>query len=174
MKVSALRWCAKALQRGIKRDLPVDKAKRHFAIKEIIQSKSVPNQEELCLSLKKHGFEITQATLSRDLKELGVIRVRAGEGLRYALTTESEERKMKSLVGFEVTSIDANETMIVIRTLPGRAPGVASFLDSLHNPQLLGTVAGDDTVVVLPSTIRKINSALREIKNALIERAGGS
>jgi len=150
----------------------VDKAKRHFAIKTIIQSKSVPNQEELCLDLKKRGFEITQATLSRDLKELGVIRVHAGDGLRYALTAESEERKMKSLIGFEVTSINANETMIVIRTLPGRAPGVASFLDSLHNPHLLGTVAGDDTVVVLPSTIRKINSTLRDVKNALVERAG--
>ncbi len=150
----------------------MDKAKRHFAIKEIIQSKPVHNQEELCLDLKKRGFETTQATLSRDLKELGVIRTHSGDRLRYSLTAESEERKMKSLIGFEVTSIVANETMIVIRTLPGRAPGVASFLDSLHNPHLLGTVAGDDTVMVLPSTIRKINSTLRDIKNALVERAG--
>jgi transcriptional regulator of arginine metabolism len=150
----------------------VDKARRHFTIREIIQSKSVPSQEELCLDLKKRGFDVTQATLSRDLKELGVVRIHSGDGLRYALSAESEERKMKSLVGFEVTSIDANETMIVIRTLPGRAPGVASFLDSLHNPHLLGTVAGDDTVMVLPSSVRKINSALKDIKNALVERAG--
>jgi transcriptional regulator of arginine metabolism len=150
----------------------VDKAKRQFAIKGIIQSKSIPSQEELCLDLKKRGFDITQATLSRDLKELGVIRVHSEGHLRYTLSAESEERKMKSLIGFEVTSIDANETMIVIRTLPGRAPGVASFLDSLHNPHLLGTVAGDDTVVVLPSTIRRINSTLQDIKNALVERTG--
>lgn len=150
----------------------MNKAKRHLAIREIIQSKLVPSQEELCLNLKKRGFETTQATLSRDLKELGVIRIHSEDGLRYALSAESEERKMKSLIGFEVTSIDANETMIVIRTLPGRAPGVASFLDSLHNPHLLGTVAGDDTVVVLPSTIRKITSTLQDIKNALVERTG--
>ena len=149
-KVSAHRWFVKAYPRSINYRFPVDKAKRHFAIKEIIQSKSVHNQEELCVDLKKRGFEITQATLSRDLKELGVIRTHSGDRLRYALTAESEERKMKSLIGFEVTSIVANETMIVIRTLPGRAPGVASFLDSLHNPHLLGTVAGDDTVVVPP------------------------
>ncbi len=152
----------------------MDKARRHFAIKEIVQSKTVPSQEELCTDLKKRGFDITQATLSRDLRELGVVRVHAEGGMRYALTAESEERKMKSLVGVEITSIDANEAMIVIRTLPGRAPGVASFLDSLHDPHLLGTVAGDDTVVVLPSTIRRIHATMERIKNALIERTGGS
>jgi transcriptional regulator of arginine metabolism len=61
--------------------------------------------------------------------------------------------------------------MVVIRTLPGRAPGVASFLDSLHNPHLLGTVAGDDTVLVLPSTIRRIGATLQDIKSALTARA---
>ncbi|HTR81168.1 MAG TPA: arginine repressor [Bacteroidota bacterium] len=150
----------------------MDKGKRQFALKEIIQTKAVGSQEDLVVDLKKRGFTVTQATLSRDLKELGVVRIHSGEGLRYALSAESEERKMKSLIGFEVTSVDANETMIVIRTLPGRAPGVASFLDSLHNPHLLGTVAGDDTVVVLPSTIRKIQSTLHDIKNALVERTG--
>ncbi|MGA9405985.1 MAG: arginine repressor [Bacteroidota bacterium] len=150
----------------------MNKAKRHFAIKEIIQSKAIPSQEELCLDLKKRGFDVTQATLSRDLKELGVDRVHTEDGMRYVLSTEAEERKMKSVIGFEVMSINANEAMIVIRTLPGRAPGVASFLDSLHHPHLLGTVAGDDTVVVLPSTIKKINATLKDVKNALVERAG--
>ena len=150
----------------------VNKAKRHFAIKEIILSKAIPSQEDLCVDLKKRGFDITQATLSRDLKELGVDRIHSEDGMRYVLSTEGEERKMKSLIGFEVTSIDANEAMIVIRTLPGRAPGVASFLDSLHHPHLLGTVAGDDTVVVLPSTIKKIHATLQDVKDALVERAG--
>jgi transcriptional regulator of arginine metabolism len=150
----------------------VNKANRHFKIKEIIQSQPIPSQEELCVELKKRGFDITQATLSRDLKELGVVRVHSEGGLRYALSAESEERKMKSLVGFEVMSIDSNEAMIVIRTLPGRAPGVASFLDSLHNPNFLGTVAGDDTVLVLPSSIKKIRTTLLDIKDALVEHTG--
>lgn len=150
----------------------MNKANRHFAIKEIIQSQPIPSQEELCVELKKRGFDITQATLSRDLKELGVVRIHSEGGLRYALSAESEERKMKSLVGFEVMSIDSNEAMIVIRTLPGRAPGVASFLDSLHNPHFLGTVAGDDTVLVLPSSIKKIHATLLDIKNALVEHTG--
>ena len=150
----------------------MNKSYRHFAIKEVIQSQPIPSQEELCIELKKRGFDVTQATLSRDLKELGVVRIHSEGGLRYALSAESEERKMKSLIGFEVLSIDANEAMIVIRTLPGRAPGVASFLDALHHPHLLGTVAGDDTVLVLPSTIKKIGDALQEIKEALVERSG--
>jgi len=150
----------------------VNKSKRHFTIKEIIQSKAISSQEELSVDLKKRGFDVTQATLSRDLNELGVDRIHAEDGMRYVLSTGSEERKLKSLVGFEVTSVDANEAMIVIRTLPGRAPGVASFLDSLHHPHLLGTVAGDDTVLVLPSTIKKIQAALKDVKDALVERAG--
>jgi transcriptional regulator of arginine metabolism len=150
----------------------MNKSKRHFAIKEIIQAKAISSQEELSVDLKKRGFDVTQATLSRDLSELGVGRIHADDRMRYVLSTESEERKLKSLVGFEVTSIDANEAMIVIRTLPGRAPGVASFLDSLHHPHLLGTVAGDDTVVVLPSTIKKIHATLKDVKDALVERAG--
>lgn len=150
----------------------MNKAKRHLAIKEIILSKAIPSQEDLCVDLKKRGFDITQATLSRDLKELSVDRIHSDEGMRYVLSIEGEERKMKSVIGFEITSIDANEAMIVIRTLPGRAPGVASFLDSLHHPHLLGTVAGDDTVVVLPSTIKNIHATLKDVRDALVERAG--
>ena len=101
----------------------MNKAKRHFAIKEIILSKAIPSQEELCVDLKKRGFDVTQATLSRDLKELGVDRVHSEDGMRYVLSTEGEERKIKSLIGFEITSINANEAMIVIRTLPGRSAG---------------------------------------------------
>ncbi len=150
----------------------MNRANRHFTIKEIIQSQPIPSQEELCVELKKRGFDITQATLSRDLKELGVVRIHSEAGPRYALTAESEERKMKSLIGFEITSIDSNEAMVVIRTLPGRAPGVASFLDSLHNPHFLGTVAGDDTVLVLPSSIKTIHTTLQDIKDALVEHTG--
>lgn len=147
----------------------MNKANRHFAIKEIIQSHPIASQEQLCVELKKRRLEVTQATLSRDLKELGVVRIHSDEGLRYALSAESEERRMKPLIGFEVTGIDSNEAMIVIRTMPGRAPGVASFLDSLHGPHLLGTVAGDDTVLVLPSSTKRIHATLKYLKEALVE-----
>ncbi len=148
----------------------MNKTNRLLAIKEIIQSKPIASQDELVIELRKRSFDVTQATLSRDLRELGVVRIHAEGGVRYALSVESEERKLKSLVGFEIMSVDCNEAMIVIRTLPGRAPGVASFIDSLHSPEILGTVAGDDTVLVLPSSTKKTQAVMDSIKEWMAAR----
>lgn len=145
----------------------MNKQLRHFAIKEIIQTQSVSSQEELVALLKKRGIEITQATLSRDLAELGVARIHTDNGMRYTINGHHEEAKVTPLVTREVTSIEHNEVLIVIRTLPGRAPGVASYLDSLRSPVILGTVAGDDTVFVTPASVKKINSVEKYIKELL-------
>ncbi len=152
----------------------MNKILRQLAIKEIIQAQPIASQEELCLELKKRNFDVTQATLSRDLKELGVVRANTDQGLRYALSNEGEERKIKSLIGLEVTRIDMNEVMIIIRTLPGRAPGVASFIDSLHQPEILGTVAGDDTVLVLPSSVARTESIRDLIRSWMSERTAAT
>ncbi len=146
----------------------MNKPQRLFVIKEIIQSQPVANQEELAGLLKKRGFEVTQATLSRDLAELGVARIHTPDGVRYSLTPVSEEQKVTPLVLREVTSIDHNEVMVVIKTLPGRASGVASYLDSLKNPQIIGTVAGDDTVFITPSSVKKIVPLEKLIKELLL------
>ncbi len=148
----------------------MNKTNRLLAIKEIIQAKPIASQDELVIELHKRNFDVTQATLSRDLRELGVVRIHAEGGVRYALSVESEERKLKSLVGFEIMNVDCNEAMIVIRTLPGRAPGVASFIDSLHSPEILGTVAGDDTVLVLPSSTKKTQTVMTSIKKWMVAR----
>ncbi|MDE3056570.1 MAG: arginine repressor [Bacteroidota bacterium] len=148
----------------------MNKANRLLTIKEIIQSKPIASQDELVLELRKRSFDVTQATLSRDLRELGVVRIHAEGGVRYALSVESEERKLKSLVGFEIVSVNCNEAMIVIRTLPGRAQGVASYIDSLHSPEILGTVAGDDTVLVLPSSTKKTQTVMNSIKEWMATR----
>jgi transcriptional regulator of arginine metabolism len=148
----------------------MNKNNRQFAIKEIIQSQSIANQEDLCGELRKRKFHVTQATLSRDLKALGVTRIHSEKGFRYALSNENEEQKIKSLVGLEIKGIDANEATIVVRTLPGRAQGVASFIDSFHSPDILGTVAGDDTVLVLPSSVKKTGSVLKTVRRWMLER----
>lgn len=148
----------------------MNKAQRHFVIKEIVQHQAVSSQEELAAALKKRGFGVTQATLSRDLAELGVARIHTEEGLRYTISEHREEATVTPLVTREVTAIEHNEVLVVIRTLPGRAPGVASYLDSLHSPMILGTVAGDDTVFVTPASVKKIGSVERYIKELLFER----
>lgn len=145
----------------------MNKLQRHFVIKEIIQSQIVSSQEELAALLKKKGFDVTQATLSRDLAELGVSRIHTEKGMQYTINGHHEETKITPLVTREVSSIEHNEVLIVIRTLPGRAQGVASYLDSLRNPMILGTVAGDDTVFVTPASVKKIASIEKHLKELL-------
>ena len=146
----------------------MNKPQRHLLIKEIIQTQPVASQEELVALLKKRNFDVTQATLSRDLAELGVARIHTHDGLRYSLNGQSEE-KNSSFVGREVLSVEHNEVMVVIRTLPGRASGVASFIDSLMNPLIIGTVAGDDTVFVTPASVKKISKIEKIIKDLINE-----
>ena len=148
-----------------------NKVTRHFLIREIITHKTISSQEDLAAELTKRGMEVTQATLSRDLQELNVARVHSMNGIRYVLPQDTEERQIKTLVGYEIINIDANETNVIIRTLPGRAGGVASFLDSLRNPNILGTIAGDDTIMIIPSTTKKIQTILKFIKSLMTEKA---
>jgi transcriptional regulator of arginine metabolism len=141
------------------------KQTRLYTIKEIINLKDVANQDELRLELKKRGFDVTQATLSRDLKELGVGRI----GSRYVLPQESEVQILRPVVGAEVVSIQSNENVIVVKTLPGCANVVGEFLDALKNPDVIGTLAGDNTLLVIPKSQRKTKELEKYLKEKLIE-----
>jgi transcriptional regulator of arginine metabolism len=142
----------------------MNKQQRHFAIKQIITQQVISNQDELCQALEKAGFSVTQATLSRDMKELGIARVHSADRVRYVLNIESEERRLVPLIGYEIERIDSNETMIVIKTLPGRAQGVAEIIDSMHHPAILGTLAGDNTIFITPASVAKIEETLELVK----------
>jgi transcriptional regulator of arginine metabolism len=149
----------------------MNKQERHFTIKQIITHQVVGSQDELCRALRKGGFDVTQATLSRDLKELGIARVNAPDGVRYVLHVESEERRLTSLIGYEIESISANESVVVIKTLPGRAQGVAEIIDSMHHPAILGTLAGDNTIFISPSSLSKIDEVLRLLRSLMTEKS---
>jgi transcriptional regulator of arginine metabolism len=149
----------------------MNKQSRHFAIKEIITQKRVSSQEELCEDLKRAGFEVTQATLSRDLKELGIARIHSESGTRYTLHEEGKEQKLKSFIGYEIESITSNESLILIKTLSGFASGVAEFIDSLHHPDILGTIAGDNTIMVTPVSMKKTHSLVEFLREMMIEKA---
>ncbi len=143
----------------------MNKQRRHFAIKQIITQQVISNQDELCQALEKAGFGVTQATLSRDMKELGIARVHSADRVRYVLNIESEERRLMPLIGYEIERVDSNETMIVIKTLPGRAQGVAEIIDSMHHPAILGTLAGDNTIFITPASVAKIDETLELVKS---------
>ena len=144
------------------------KQARHFAIKEIISNKHIASQDELVGELKKRGFRVTQATLSRDLKELGVGRVATGNGLHYALQPAAEVQILRPLVGPQVLSLAANESLIVVKTLPGSASVVGEFIDSLNNEDIIGTLAGDNTLMVIPQTQKKTSKIMEFLKHKLI------
>lgn len=146
------------------------KTDRLFAIKEIVGRKSVSSQDELRQQLQKRGFEVTQATLSRDLRKLGVVRVPGDGGTHYALQPAiSELQILRPMMTSQVTSIRANESAIVIKTLPGCASVVAEFIDTLSDEDVIGTIAGDNTLLVIPSTGKKIHHLMSLLRKKLIE-----
>jgi len=145
------------------------KSARHFAVREILGRATITNQEDLRLLLRRRGFRVTQATLSRDMKELGVARVVSGGKTVYAIQPAGESRRLRPIVGAEVLSIEANECVVVVRTVPGAAGTVGEFIDVQNNEAILGTVAGDNTLMVIPRSTRNIKQVTDTLKHTLIE-----
>ncbi|HMK38083.1 MAG TPA: arginine repressor [Bacteroidota bacterium] len=145
------------------------KQARLFAIREIIATKQIGSQDGLRRELKKRGCTVTQATLSRDMKELGVSRIVSAAGGQYAMQTSVEVQALRPLVNAEVLSIDANEGLIVVHTLPGCANTVGEFIDVQKHPDVIGTVAGDNTLLIIPGSQRRTQHVLQFLKNKLIE-----
>jgi transcriptional regulator of arginine metabolism len=143
------------------------KSLRHLKIKEMLHRHHISNQHDLLHLLNGAGIKVAQATLSRDCAVLGVFRSRTSEGYRLVFPGDNTGQIIKGLVGMEVLSINANETVVIIRTLPGRAHGVGSFIDQLKSPLILGTIAGDDTVLVIPLTIMQISQLIAYIQESL-------
>jgi transcriptional regulator of arginine metabolism len=149
------------------------KRDRHHAIMRILETQAVATQEDLAEKLCEMGLDITQATVSRDIKEMGLVKVfdEAG-GYRYALPSDSRADNMRSrlcaLFRESVLDYESSENIIVIRCLPATAMGVASCLDNLNFEEVLGTVAGDDTIFVvvrqrdsIPELLEKFDSLKR-------------
>lgn len=129
------------------------KYSRHTKILEIIDNHEIETQEELAVNLKECGFNVTQATVSRDIKELRLLKVLTKDGrYKYATIKQQESGisdRFVKLFRDSVMSIDSAENIIVIKTLPGAANAAAAALDALDLKELVGTLAGDDTIFLL-------------------------
>ena len=130
------------------------KAIRHARIKDIIENAVIETQEDLAEALRKQHIEVTQATVSRDIKELMLIKVPTGDGrYRYAYPMEKNlvfsKNRMSRMFQDSVVGINFSENILVIKTLPGAANAVASTLDYAKWPEIIGTVAGDDNIFVI-------------------------
>lgn len=149
------------------------KAGRHRKIIEIITSKTIETQEDLALELRLKGYKVTQATVSRDIKELGLIKVPAGENkYRYAQPQVNRlvnvHHRLQRMFQDSVTNIDYSENLILIRTLPGTAHAVASCIDQTEWPQIIGTVAGDDTILIIVKPKKSVPTVINNL-NKLME-----
>lgn len=146
------------------------KARRHMKIRQLIKEKAVETQEELAEELKREGFNATQATVSRDIKELRLIKVLSDEGRYcYALPGRAPFSTNQLLRVFKesVSSISSSGNLIVIKTLSGTASAVGEAIDGLNWDDVLGTIAGDNTILVVASGTNAIKGLVKKFEDIM-------
>jgi transcriptional regulator of arginine metabolism len=149
-----------------------NKRDRQGVIRELIAAREVESQEELRRLLKQRGWAVTQSTLSRDLREMRVARVPApGGAVRYALTgaTTDDRPPLEALLPHLYTEIGGVGEFVVLHTLPGGAQPIGVALDAEEWPEVLGSIAGDDTVLIIcrsAAARERLTRRLRDIAGA--------
>ena len=129
------------------------KSRRQAIILEVVDREALHSQEELRKRLRQRGFDATQATISRDLEQLGAVKLKRGGVLSYALpdqfgAADWSAGRLERIVGEFVMSVEASGQIVVLKTPPGSAHLVASALDNAQLQEIAGTVSGDDTLFV--------------------------
>jgi transcriptional regulator of arginine metabolism len=155
----------------------MQKAKRLLAIENIITEVNISTQEELLKRLKGNGISCTQATLSRNLRQLGVGRIPDGAGnYKYALSEnirDSSISSMKLNIVPVIQDLVEAKGLLVIRTIPGNASNTAFLIDGARRYEIAGTIAGDDTILLIPRdgiTLQQIHTCLEIILPGLHEQ----
>ncbi|ALC81566.1 MULTISPECIES: transcriptional regulator AhrC/ArgR [Bacillus] len=129
------------------------KGQRHIKIREIITNEEIETQDELVEILRNEGFNVTQATVSRDIKELHLVKVPTSKGA-YKYSLPSDHRfnplsKLKRALIDSFVKIDSTSHFIVLKTMPGNAQSIGALLDKLDWAEVLGTICGDDTILII-------------------------
>ena len=145
------------------------KQKRHNAILEIIEEATIETQEDLGKALLERGFKVTQATVSRDIRALKMTKVAGKDGKsRYAILQDTQPGlgdQYTRVLNDAIVSIDVGQNLVVIKTVTGMAMGVATALDALKWPEILGCIAGDDTIMCACKST--------ELAEGVMEKLGG-
>lgn len=148
------------------------KSNRQKKILELIAEKSIETQEQLLLELQSCGYKSTQATISRDIKELRIIKTLDGFGsYRYSApkqeTAEQFDARFRVIFRECVTSLDYAQNLVVIKTMPGLGAAAGANIDALHLPSVVGTLSGDDTTLVIMRDVDSARSLCGEIRKML-------
>ncbi len=140
------------------------KQKRHIKILEIIENKEITTQEELANELNILGFEVTQATVSRDIKDLRLVKTTTITGeSKYIMQNETKiiiSKRLLTVLRQSYISSECAQNILIIKTLPGMAGAAASAIDSLNIDEIIGTIAGDDTIMSIAKSKEDALSAM--------------
>ncbi|HEY2420185.1 MAG TPA: transcriptional regulator ArgR [Neobacillus sp.] len=134
----------------------MNKGQRHIKIREIIANNDIETQDDLVDELKMAGVNVTQATVSRDIKELHLVKVPLSDG-RYKYSLPADQRfnpvqKLKRSLIDAFVRIDSAGHLLVMKTLPGNAMAIGALIDQLDWEEILGTICGDDTLLIICRT----------------------
>lgn len=149
----------------------MNKGQRHIKIREIIANHEIETQDELVEKLREAGFNVTQATVSRDIKELHLVKVPTADG-RYKYSLPADQRfnplqKLKRVLIDSFVSIDYSGNLVVMKTMPGNANAVGALIDNLDWDEVMGTICGDDTVLIICRTPEGAEKSSREFLDML-------
>lgn len=150
------------------------RSKRHDKILELINNRNIETQEELLRLLRESGFNSTQATVSRDIKHLRLIKVPFGGGkYKYASSDNNFMNispRFLDIVSKSITSMDFAMNMVVIKSIAGMAQGICASLDSIRFDEVIGTLAGDDTIFIVCRDEQSAKNLVSKIKKMIIGR----
>ena len=147
------------------------KSKRHSKILEIINDNDIETQEELAEALKYAGFDVTQATVSRDIKLLKLVKMQSESGKYKYISSAKEERdindKLYSILKNAAIGVEQVDKFVVIKTLTGAASAAAEAIDTLYANDVAGTIAGDNTIFVLVRTDEKALELIYKVRKMI-------
>ena len=149
------------------------KRERHEAVVELINKYDIETQEELAAYLREEGFDVTQATVSRDIRELHLSKVSAGNGRQKYIILQNDDAKLGDkyirVLRDGYVSMAMAQNILVIKTVQGMAMAVAAALDAMKLKEIVGSIAGDDTIMMAVRTIEDTQIVMDKIRNVLEE-----
>ncbi|SEB68896.1 transcriptional regulator ArgR [Paenibacillus sp. GP183] len=147
------------------------KGQRHVKIREIITNHEIETQDELVDSLRRAGYNVTQATVSRDIKELHLMKIALDDG-RYKYSMPADQRfnpmqRLKRALSDHFVHIDYTDNLVLLKCLPGTANTISALLDSLEWNEVMGTISGDDTILIICRSKEQSGSFVDQIMSLL-------
>lgn len=143
------------------------KRNRQEAILRVISQYEVETQQELAQRLKEEGFEVTQATVSRDIRDMKLSKMPTGEGHQKYVRFHNDEKhlsgKYVNVLKEGFVSIDMAQNILVVKTVSGMAMAVAAAIDAMRYPEIVGSIAGDDTIMMAVRTVEDTKSLMNQI-----------